>query len=213
MKKEILIGCIGLLALSCNENLETSQEIPLNTGDQHQAVIGPSAPPSGPLPYFQAYVDSLYALDWIHDTARANKVYRSVNSQNMEMVNGKPYYKIDVAKHMDRMWGWEEQDPDAIMKKVGFDPPTNIWTYFYREREAGMMIADGLIEQWEFADAEDAEKVYAHLNDIRPMPYFNTSPYYAISKNHVFVFNARASLFSHLQKPLFELFTAHYLEK
>lgn len=87
----------------------------------------------------------------------------------------------------------------------------NIWGYFYRNKFKTNLISDGVIEQWEFGNAEDAEEVLQEISTSRgDIIYFNTMPFFCRIDNKLIIFQTRAMAFSYDQKAVFQKFIEKY---
>ncbi len=161
----------------------------------------------GPIECFQKLTDTMDEMDWIADTNRLKEVtIYNLNSSKIHKYNNKPFYIIDLAEH--QIFTWENSAfhlADTVNYSL-FKKAKSIWAYFYRNKSDKITIRDGVIEQWEFEDETTAELALQNLEEVYPLPYFNTQPYYHQVKNYLFIFNTRASAFSYSQKEIYEIF-------
>ena len=90
--------------------------------------------------------------------------------------------------------------------------PQCIWAYFYRDTIDDNWIEDGVIDEWVFTNATEAEKAYQVMEEISYLMYFNTMPYCYKYKNRVYVLHTRAMAFSFEQKEVYSEFVKHLEE-
>lgn len=172
------------------------------------AFSGVSLIKSNPIKEIQDFAVVLEKKGWIPDESRINKkqIYNELDRNGKTVFNGKPFYPISykntmLSKFSDRL----PSEGLSVFKNA-----KGIWGYFYRDKNAQEMISDGVIEQWEFVDEEDARAAMKYMYKNGDRIYFNTSPYFCRIKSHLIVFQSRAMAFSYEQKPVYDLFVKMY---
>lgn len=148
------------------------------------------------------FVGKMQQQGWISDTVRLKKLhqYKYLNTDSIHYINNYPFYKImlDDASINDGI----NDEGYAFMQKA-----KSIIDYFYYNKEKGNFISDGIIEQWEFKDNEQAKQALDIIRDNGNNIYFNTNHFACRIKNYVIIFHTRAMSFSYDQKNIFRQFT------
>lgn len=170
-----------------------------NDGDSNQ--------PSGT---FIAFAKELKKQQLVPDTERVkrHRHYPELDPARVSEFRRLPFYPISPEK--SKLYEKAQKKPGSKVETV-----QSIWAYFYREKDARIMVTDGVIEEWQFPDKQIADRVLRQFIDLRDAAFFNTIPYYCRQENRVYVFHARAALFSDHQKDVFERFikkTEAYVE-
>ena len=211
--KKITVILLTLTIISCEYNttkktIDNSQTDTNLINGKDTVIIVKELYKDEPIKYFYTLIDTIEKLGWIADTNRPKKVtiYKNLKSSKIQKFNNKPFYIIDLAEH--EIFTWENSAnhlTDSLNYSL-FKKAKSIWAYFYRNKFDKITIRDGVIEQWEFDDETTAELALQNLEEVYPLPYFNTQPYYHQVKNYLFIFNTRASAFSYSQKEIYEIF-------
>lgn len=153
------------------------------------------------------FVKTIYSEGCIHDTIRVNKIdLYDLRSIDVRIIDSMPFYdipyqKTQISQFLNTNPSNEKRDADSTFSHV-----KQIWGYFYRDKNSKGMISDGMIEQWIFENPMSAQLAYFRLNIYIDDIYFNTTPFYCIKNNSIFIFHTRAMKFSFHQKPLYEKF-------
>jgi hypothetical protein len=157
---------------------------------------------------FEAIVQILDSLGYRSDTTRVKRLnsYPELTDSEIQLVGTFPFYKIDKEKAKVLWWNKIAREKGDSIDTEIFKKAERVWGYFYQKEEAPNVRTDGVIEQWEFADAGVAQNAMNKLAAIYPLPYFNTQPYYVTNGQFLFIFHTRASAFSYRQKEFFNKF-------
>jgi hypothetical protein len=127
--------------------------------------------------------------------------------------NDRPFYPIDF-KNSRLKLAFGTKLSGCYLNSIDlalFENVKDIWGYFYREKDATNVISDGVIEQWEFENEDQAEKALVQINQVGHAVYFNINPLFCRIKNKLIVFQTRAMAFSYDQKPVFKKFIQKYV--
>ena len=212
MKKITTILILTLL-LSCNQmdHSKKAEAAPIenDTSEIVRAKKTESLDTNAPCIELQTFVADIEKLNWVADTNRIKKgLYRELKQQKMHYFNERPFYPISFddsevnSGYSEGMVIGEAESFDLEL----FKGVKNIWGYFYRDKTATDWIADGVIEQWEFATEAQATKALNQIQPIGSLIFFNTNPYFCTISNKLIIFHTRAMAFSYAQKPIFEKF-------
>ena len=161
-----------------------------------------------PTKAFGLLVQRLDSAGYRSDTTRVKKLknYRELIDCEVRPFGGFVFYKLNKEKTTILWWNSKAHETrDSIDTEI-FREAKNVWGYFYREERRQGLVPDGVIEQWEFADAGIAQNAMNKLAAIYPLPYFNTQPYYITKGQFLFIFHTRASAFSYKQREFFNIF-------
>lgn len=148
-----------------------------------------------PLMRFAEVLDS---MDYEADTGRFRELggYQGLEDALTVLVDGRPAFVKPARLSPFRPGVW--RDP-----KIFSERSRPVSAYFYCSKERSRWREDGVIEQWRFNSAAEADSAKRLLEAEYPMPYGNTHPYYATSDNKLFIFHTRTSGFSAKQGEIF----------
>ncbi|HYG40851.1 MAG TPA: hypothetical protein VD908_19640 [Cytophagales bacterium] len=213
---------VSLLCLSCNIKKEEARI----EGSKHREVKNDTSKLkttgivdsikflSGdiiqPCDEIQTFVSDIEKVKWVSDTNRLKEVgiYNELDRSQIKFFNTKPFYNIHFENSkINQAYNTEtfKDDLDSLDFEL-FKSVNNIFGYFYRKRTESDLIADGVIEQWEFENEEQAEKALKNIRRSGFIIYFNTQPYFCRLRNNLIIFQTRAMAFSYEQRLLFEKF-------
>lgn len=226
MKNKLIILALSLLTInSCQKNKNKPNSVKSNIDKVYQVNDPDSIKTnvkktinrvygSVPIPELIDFVREIEKSDWNPDTLRLKKIDYYSYLKEKTLFNEYPFYKIKYEN--TEIKRTNEYEPELLKEQSNnsknqvdielFKNVKSIWGYFYRGKKIGNSISDGVIEQWEFNNEEDAEKA---LNQIRPaghLVYFNTMPYHYRIKNYLITFRTRAMAYSYEQRKVFEQF-------
>jgi hypothetical protein len=153
-------------------------------------------------------VRMLDSLGYEADTARVDKFQNYKELLHSEIVTfGKfQFYKMEKEKSWVLAWNSRFKNKGDSIDRDIFSEASSVWGYFYRKAESPGLTVDGVIEQWQFVNAETAELALRKIKLRYPWPFFNTEPYYTTDGSYLFIFHTRASAFSYRQKEFFRMF-------
>jgi hypothetical protein len=145
---------------------------------------------------FTNYLDS---IGYIADTIRAKKTSHQLTNATIVLSDSKPFYLLSPTTH-------EIQKSKQFLKgnyifdslTVDYDiflKPISIFAYYYRQNIKAEFIEDGIIEEWNFRTANEANQAFNELNKIKDMVYFNTNSFILQQDNYLYIFHTRASGF------------------
>jgi hypothetical protein len=156
----------------------------------------------------QEFAAEIEKIGWVPEPERIKKIsaYKHLNKKNIKHFGGKPFYKINFKNSMFNKAYSNFKEKMSFIDYQLFENVNSIWSYFYRSKKNTNTIPDGIIEQWEFDNKENAMRALSQLMRIDQVLYFNTSPYFCKIDNKVIIFHTRAMAFSFQQKELFEMF-------
>lgn len=144
------------------------------------------------------FVGKMEQQGWISDTLRLRRLnhYKYLSIDSIHYINNYPFYKI-VLDDANISVGLNEEGYSFMQKAK------SIVDYFYYNKEKSNFISDGIIEQWEFKNDEQAKQALDIIRDNGNNIYFNTNPFACRIKNYVIIFHTRAMSFSYDQKNIF----------
>lgn len=149
---------------------------------------------------FRKFVQDIEKDGWGSDTARVKQLNMyNLNSAELRMQKKLPFYALS----------YEETGVEQIIdgnESVALSKVQQIWAYYYRDKTHQYIISDGVVEEWQFEDASNAEVAFNAFNRQKTNLYFNTEPYFYQINSSVYVFHTRAMAFSIDQKRVFEKF-------
>ncbi|CAL2101704.1 conserved protein of unknown function [Tenacibaculum sp. 190130A14a] len=163
-----------------------------------------------PIPELIEFVKEIEKSNWIPDTLRLRKkrLYEYLGEKTL--FSDYPFYKIDYQNtDLKRANDFDPKLLNKLSTKLDiklFKNAKSIWGYFYRDKNGGNTISDGIIEQWEFENEEEAKKALEQIQPAGHFVYFNTMPFHCRIKNYLITFRTRAMMFSYDQKKIFEEF-------
>lgn len=147
------------------------------------------------------FVGKMEQQRWISDTLRLKKLhqYKYLSTNSIHYINSYPFYKVAFD---DARINIDISDDDRVFMQQA----QSIVDYFYYSNKKSDFISDGIIEQWEFNDEEQAKKALNIIRDYGINIYFNTNPFACRVKNYLIIFHTRAMAFSYDQKNVFKEF-------
>jgi hypothetical protein len=178
--KIVILMIIGFTLLQCKQKD--------NSRNQH------------PSRAFRKFVKEIEKDGWGSDTARVKQLGSyNLNNAELRMQKNLPFYSLS----------YEDTRVDEIIdgnEAEALSKVQQIWAYYYRDKTHQYIISDGVIEEWQFEDASNAEAACNAFNRQKNNLYFNTEPYFYQINSSVYVFHTRAMAFSIDQKRVFEKF-------
>jgi hypothetical protein len=167
-----------------------------------------------PVQQFIAFCKKIQKDDWLPDPERLIQVniYPSLNNQNKKQFEGLPFYQIQLAEtEITKSQALHILTLDE-QEILTFKNVKSIWGYFYRGKKVNNTISDGVIEQWEFSNKENAIHALEILQLNGMEIYINTNPYFCRINNKIFIFHTRAMSFSFDQNQVFRSFEDNYCD-
>ena len=188
-----------------------------------------------PIEILQTFFKDIEKLGWIYDTVRVKEHhFYALENKDIAIFNNLVFYKLTFEdtylsvlykNRNETIVIYSDDDTTSvdtnktrsqlIFEKVNIDlfkGVNKIWVYYYRKKGKKEFISDGVIEQWQFDNNEQATKALEQIKIAGRILYFNTMPFYAVKDETLIIFNTRAMMFSYDQKELFELFINDYLK-
>lgn len=198
-----------IIAVGCkNDELppenESGYKSVINTTETDSVIKLPSAEPSQIL---VGFIQEIENQDWISDTTRVKKIgLYGLQDVNIQLFHGYPFY--DLKYDQTTVYDAFQYDPTNDQKEAGkaLSQASQIWGYYYQDKNGDNFISDGMIEQWVYADTLKSGLAFKYLEKHVNNIYFNTMPFIYQMDESIFIFHARAMAFSYDQKPLFKLF-------
>lgn len=194
--KNTLILIVLFFAFGCNNDEQKKHSTKSNT----------KAPPIKPRSEFLELVKEIESINWVSDTSRINKVgLYNLKGLKVYTFNNYPFYNITYENsqvgHVINGDNVNEKKSKSIISKT-----KQIWAYYYRKKNETNFICDGVIEQWSYNDSTSAQMAYKELQKHGDNIFFNTTPYFHLFNNDIYIFHTRASAFSVEQNSIYETF-------
>lgn len=194
-----------IFTVSCSSptDKKTNSEIKIDTKKTTNSslIVDSSSVPEkvdSPSSLFLEMTNYLDSSGYSFDTTRLKKVHYRLQNKNGLVFADKYFYKIVLPDHsafdtVEVLKGYSGIDIKTIKKDL-LKKAKGIFAYFYCEKiKTDEVVRDGVIEEWQFHNEEDAEKAGLELNRIRNFTFFYTASYVTRTKNNVYVFHNRAA--------------------
>ena len=154
---------------------------------------------------FVSFCSHVISKDWSSDTSRlvSKMLYGELRYKSINWMDGQPFYPISLKESRIKHYFTSSVQSKGY---EAFNQVKIIWGYFYYKHEQDGMFPDGIIEEWHFATAAEANKALDGFRSIGTEVFFNTQPYACVVDNKLYLFHTRAMAFSYDQKPIFEEF-------
>ena len=188
-----------------------------------------------PIEILQNFLKDIEKLGWIYDTVRVKEHhFYALKNKNIAIFNNLVFYKLTFEdtylsdlykKRNETIVIYSDDDSTSVdtnktrtqlvFEKLDIDlfkKVNNIWVYYYRKKGDKEFISDGVIEQWQFDNNEQATKALEQIKKVSIVLYTNTMPFYTVKDETLIIFNTRAMMFSYDQKELFKIFINDYLK-
>ncbi|WP_064967582.1 hypothetical protein [Tenacibaculum ovolyticum] len=163
-----------------------------------------------PIPELIEFVKKIEKSDLIPDTLRLRKKRLYEYLGEKKIFSNYPFYKIlyesTDLKRANELWPELLNKQSTKLNIKLFKRAKSIWGYFYKDKNGGDTISDGVIEQWEFENEEEVKEALEQIELAGHFVYFNTRPFHCRVKNYLITFRTRAMGFSYDQKKIFEEF-------
>jgi hypothetical protein len=194
--KNTLIFIILLFAFGC-KNVEQKNDN--SESNNKHTLIKPKSE-------FFELVKEIESKNWVSDTSRINNIgLYNLKGLKVHIFNNYPFYNITYENsqvgHVINGDDEKEIESKSILSKT-----KQIWAYYYRKKNETNFIFDGVIELWSYNDSTSAQMAYKELQIHGDYIFFNTTPYFHLIHNDIYIFHTRASAFSVEQRSIYETF-------
>jgi len=197
----LLIIFSSCVQTNTNQQVDNADTLELRKGADKVFKNNTTAPDTSPGPTiafinFSCYLDS---IGYIADISRAKIVsYRVLENAKIKYFSNRPFYRLlkknpDVFLMKDRFKSQPVKD-STVNYKI-FENANYAFGYFYRQNIQGNWIEDGVIEEWQFLNDEDAKEAMNQINKIKHLVYFNTRSFTLQHNNILYIFHTRSSAF------------------
>lgn len=160
-----------------------------------------TTPAPQPSKTLQAFAKEMRKKGMVSDHNRLEEkgLYGELNVMNTTVIDGSYFYEI--VPQRSKLWSTTQTTNNQFLVKA-----KAVVGFFYRDGSQSEMITDGVVEEWQFATAQEAQQAFTVVQPQLTECYFNTNPYAFVTENRMYVFHTRAMVFSFPQKNDVELF-------
>lgn len=160
-----------------------------------------TSPGPQPSEKLQVFAKEMRKKGMVSDPDRLEKksLYSELDLKNNTVIDGNYFYVIDPNR--SKLSSLKNSLVNEQLKNV-----TAVVGFFYRDISETEIITDGVVEEWQFPTAQEAQQALTVVQPRLTECYFNTNPYAFVEDNKLYVFHTRAMAFSFPQKNDVELF-------